>query len=568
MPYILNKTNGSVVATVADGSINQTTDLTFVGKNFAGYGEIINENLLKLLENFSNRTAPAKAILGQLWFDSSTNRLKVRKGNFWNAFPYVEYSNTQPKTLIDGDLWFNSSNNKLYVKNSADLSGFTLIGPSVSGSGSNNSSIVTVSTVTDTDDTKQTVFTHTVNNEVVMVVSAESFNVKSTDPLYSTFKTIKKGITLSNADSSTGVSSPSGNFFYGTAAHALRLGNYTDDDFLLKSYFDESINASSGFNVPTDDGLLVGVNNVFKFHADSGQQEGKISAVAGTQISFNLRYPTASDPITNILTISGNKILPGSSVSVDLGANVNGNRFSNIYVDTVNSTNVSTGRIIATTATFTSVNSNQISGSLQGNVIGNVTGNVIASAVTATNIYGTVNGNIRTSVITVPNDSDSGMNTGSINGTWSLSGSLSISSLPTFNSHATNKQYVDSRFKGFISFNPTNGDVFDSRKLYITRNGIGVYTIFLDSTIQSGNSNYAAIVGSIDSGLYSAGNTSPGSMDVYTVGLGSYTTSSFVVRAIRRYNSSIIQAGGNDNNSIHTWAGEGIDPLRITVAVF
>lgn len=418
MPYILNKTNGSVVATVADGSINQTTDLTFVGKNYAGYGEIINENLLKLLENFSNRTAPAKAILGQLWFDSSANRLKVRKGNFWNAFPHVEYSDTQPKTLIDGDLWFNSSNNKLYVKNSAERSGFTLIGPSVSSSGTGNSSIVSVSTVTDTDNIKQTVFTHTVNSEVIMVVSAESFNVKSTDPLYSTFKSIKKGITLSDADPSTGVSSTAGNFFYGTAAHALRLGNYTENDFLLKANFDQAINASSGFNVPTDDGLLVGVNNVFKFHADSGQQEGKITATAGTKISFNLRYPTASDPVTNILTISGNKVLPGPTLSVDLGANATGNRFSNIYVDTVNSSNIFTTGITSTTATFTSMSSGQIFGTLQGNVIGNVTG----STVNATNINGNLNGNITTTVITAGNATTNG----SITGRWALTGGSTL----------------------------------------------------------------------------------------------------------------------------------------------
>ena len=67
MPYILNKTNGSVLATVADGTINQSTDLTFVGKNYAGYGGFIDENFLHLLENFANKSQPPKAIVGQLW---------------------------------------------------------------------------------------------------------------------------------------------------------------------------------------------------------------------------------------------------------------------------------------------------------------------------------------------------------------------------------------------------------------------------------------------------------------------------------------------------------------------
>lgn len=418
MPYILNKTNGSVIATVADGSINQTTDLTFVGKNYAGYGEIINENLLKLLENFSNKTGPAKAILGQLWFDSANKRLKVRVGNIWNAFPYVEYATSQPKNLSDGDFWFNSSTNKLYVKNATESSGFTLIGPSVSSGNTNSSSIVAVTQMTDTDNNTKTVFTHSVNSEIVMIVSANDFNVKSTDPLYASFKVIKQGVTLSGADPSTGVSSSNGSYFYGTAAHALRLGDYTAGDFLLKSYFDNAINATNGFTVPTDDGLIVGVNGVFKFHSDSGQAEGKITATAGTKISFNLRYPTISDPVTNILNIVGNKILPGSSLPVDIGANSVGNKFANIYANTVTSTLIQSAFISASTATLTNVVAGQISGSLTGNV----NGNVIATAVTATNIYGIVTGNVNTQVITTGDAATAG----SITGKWTLTGSSTL----------------------------------------------------------------------------------------------------------------------------------------------
>ena len=418
MPYILNKTNGSVVATVADGSINQTTDLTFVGKNYAGYGEIINENLLKLLENFSNKTAPAKAILGQLWFDSSNKRLKVRAGNVWNAFPYVEYSESQPKNLSDGDLWFNSATNKLYVKNAGDSSGFTLIGPSVSSSAVSSGSLVAVTSVTDTDNNKKTVFTHTVNSEIIMVVSPDEFTVKPTDPLYSSFTVIKQGVTLSGADASTGVSAGNGSYFYGTAAHALRLGDYTAGDFLLKSYFDQAISATSGFTVPTDDGLIVGVNGVFKFHSDSGQQEGKISATAGTKISFNLRYPTISDPVTNILTISGNTLIPNPLLPIDLGAISTGNKFANLYVNTVTSTLVTSTAVSATTVTAVTIIASQIGGTLTGKVIGNLSG----TAVTATNFYGILTGNVNTQVISTGGETVAG----SITGKWTLSGASSL----------------------------------------------------------------------------------------------------------------------------------------------
>ena len=80
MSYILTKTNGATLTVVNDGSIDQTTNLKFVGKNYAGYGQIENENFLRLLENFSNNVAPDKPISGQLWYNVSSKKLNVFDG--------------------------------------------------------------------------------------------------------------------------------------------------------------------------------------------------------------------------------------------------------------------------------------------------------------------------------------------------------------------------------------------------------------------------------------------------------------------------------------------------------
>ena len=80
MAYTVNKTNNSAVPnayTVQDGVVNTETDLSLIGKGYSGYGELIAENFLQLLENFSSGTAPSKPIAGQLWWDSSTSKLKV-----------------------------------------------------------------------------------------------------------------------------------------------------------------------------------------------------------------------------------------------------------------------------------------------------------------------------------------------------------------------------------------------------------------------------------------------------------------------------------------------------------
>ena len=75
MAYVINLTNGGSLVTVEDGTIDQSTSLKLVGKNYAGYGEIQNENFIHLLENFSSANQPAGPLSGQIWFDSSVKKL-------------------------------------------------------------------------------------------------------------------------------------------------------------------------------------------------------------------------------------------------------------------------------------------------------------------------------------------------------------------------------------------------------------------------------------------------------------------------------------------------------------
>ena len=77
MSYILNKTDGTLLVTLVDGSIDTTsTDITLVGRNYKGFGEFINENYIKMLENFSSRSAPTNPLKGHLWYETSDARLK------------------------------------------------------------------------------------------------------------------------------------------------------------------------------------------------------------------------------------------------------------------------------------------------------------------------------------------------------------------------------------------------------------------------------------------------------------------------------------------------------------
>jgi len=110
MSYIINLYNTAQLTVVEDGTIDQTTDLKLVGKNYAGYGEIQNENFIFLLENFAGNNEPPKAITGQIWFDASQSKLKYYDGARWRLAGGSEVSETPPAGMVEGDFWWDTVN--------------------------------------------------------------------------------------------------------------------------------------------------------------------------------------------------------------------------------------------------------------------------------------------------------------------------------------------------------------------------------------------------------------------------------------------------------------------------
>jgi hypothetical protein len=126
MSYQLNKTDGTLLLDLIDGQIDTvSTNLTLVGRNYTGYGEYFNENFIKLLENFSNTAAPSNPLTGQLWWDSTEQRLKVYDGTVWKASGGPIVQNTRPQ-MVAGDLWIDNLNNQVYAFDGTDL---MLMGP-------------------------------------------------------------------------------------------------------------------------------------------------------------------------------------------------------------------------------------------------------------------------------------------------------------------------------------------------------------------------------------------------------------------------------------------------------
>ena len=131
MAYTINKTDGTILSTVSDGTVDTTTDLVLIGKNYSGYGEFQNENYVKLLENFASTTAPGSPIAGQVWFDKTNNALKVYNGTVFKTVSSTTVSASTPSGADTGDLWWDTTNAQLKVY---DGSAFVTIGPPYSTS--------------------------------------------------------------------------------------------------------------------------------------------------------------------------------------------------------------------------------------------------------------------------------------------------------------------------------------------------------------------------------------------------------------------------------------------------
>jgi hypothetical protein len=139
MPFYINHTDGTSLVTVADGTIdNTTTNLTLVGKNFPTYGQYINQNLITLLENSANSSAPDPALKGQLWYDSTNKLLKFyRQGSTtsaWQKLATTTESATAPTDPRFGDLWWDTANTQLKIYDTNSQS-WLIVGPQTTNSG-------------------------------------------------------------------------------------------------------------------------------------------------------------------------------------------------------------------------------------------------------------------------------------------------------------------------------------------------------------------------------------------------------------------------------------------------
>jgi len=336
MAYTVNKTNSSSSPnqyTVQDGVINTQTDLSFIGKGYAGYGEVIAENFLHLLENFSNTSAPTKPIEGQLWWDSTNAKLQVYNGTaFQTAGGSAPYQQSAPSGLSAGDLWIDSDTGQLYFYNGTAS---VLVGPP-SSTGTTNG--FTYDTILDSGDSSQNITKLFNDGNLIAIISEDTFTPKSA---IAGFSSITKGITLSTdiADLK----------FAGSATDADALGGVAAANYLRANANDTT---SGTISIANDGGLIVGVDSDLTLTVDASG--GIISNTAqDTDITFKVNDGGTT---TTVMTIDGSESKIG-----------------------IGTTTPTTKLDIAGTTTSTA-----FAGPLTGNVTGNITSTGANSMTTLT----------------------------------------------------------------------------------------------------------------------------------------------------------------------------------------
>jgi hypothetical protein len=386
MAYQVDRFNGTFLVSVDDGTIDTTTDLRLVGKNYAGYGEVQNENFLHLLENFANTSAPPKVIAGQVWYDSGNKKLKFYDGSKFRTASGAEVGPTAPSGLQQGDFWFDTSAEQLYAWSGAD---FVLIGPETAPD--LGASAVVSQVVKDTLGNNHTIVKFNSGGDTITIVSKDAFTLNSVINPITGFSIIKKGVNLINTNGTTGVTATD-HFYWGTASNAARLGGFPASDFVRTGEiaFSQEISFS-------DSGFVLGDQNDIRFRVENGD-EPVIENRLGNTITMRIRV--ADGDLRNVAIFTRAAILPGVTDFFNIGSatsryatifatTFSGNLTGNVTGDLVG---IHTGNLKATdnSVAFDAVTktfSGAFSGTLTGNVIGSVTGTA-TNALTLNSLVG------------------------------------------------------------------------------------------------------------------------------------------------------------------------------------
>lgn len=377
MSYIINKTDGSALITILDGTTNNQTGITLIGRNYTTYGELQNENFVRLLENFADTIPPGQSvgfspIEGTLWWNTNLDptvgligpRLYVYNGTNWIPTSERTVGTSAPTDYKTGDQWWDTVNQQLKVYAG---SAWTVIGPT-SSAAQGKSGVYIESILAADTNAYQVICTYSAGT-LLSIQSSVSFTVAPSSPYIELgFSSIVPGINI-----------PTTSVFNGTANNAITAGGVDPSKFArndINTTFtnDVTINGRmtfgssanvymSGTELAVQNKLFNG-NVLFQVNGTSGQLTPlKIEAATGTLVAP--AAPTLPTHITNKLYVDGiQAFLQNELDNVNNQLQADVQQVFNDYVANLN-----------TVVSSTNSNLNQVNTTINSN-ISNVNANV------------------------------------------------------------------------------------------------------------------------------------------------------------------------------------------------
>ena len=346
----ITKTDGSLLTTIADGTVDNTTNLILIGKNYAGYGDFLNENFIHILENAASSTAPENPLEGQLWWDKGLSTLKVWTGSIFKVISSSTSQDTAPDTPVIGDLWWDTFNGQLNVYNGT---AWTLIGPAFTTSIGTSGTIV--DSITDDNGDAHIAIKVFIEETLVAVISKDSiYTVDSVveSGIVNAFSTIGPGFNLASRSEVSDIS------FYGTATDATTFANVAASNYARTDLAHGTETFYNPVTISNNTGLTIGPNSTYSQTISGNTVVLKNNVADASSNPLVIRANIPSVGLTDVLVVGSN-----AEVRLSVSPNVaNGSISSGLAVATVENVRTQTGNVLLQDA------SRNINGVLKPNV--------------------------------------------------------------------------------------------------------------------------------------------------------------------------------------------------------
>ena len=285
MAYTITLTDGAIFATIADGTVNTASSMTLVGKNWAGYGQFLDDNFIRLLENGANTSAPGAPLTGQLWWNKTTGTMQVYNGTAFKTIGGAAASSSAPTSNVAGDLWYDTVNQQLNVYTG---SAWIVVGPAYTPGTGTTGAIV--ATIVDNTATSHFVIELYANNSIVGIISKDqTFTPGSAVAGGWGVQAVNPGLTMAATISNNAV--------WGNSTNSLALNGLTSSQFMRS---DANTSASGTITVNTSGyatAIINGAGNAIGNIGSSGSYFNTIFATATTALYADVAERFAADEV-------------------------------------------------------------------------------------------------------------------------------------------------------------------------------------------------------------------------------------------------------------------------------